>query len=71
MRFAVTIKVWRKMHQLSASEMAILGTIATSTYSFIENGDRSPTMAEFSRLCQAMDMNASDFFTDKGKVKNG
>lgn len=68
--FSITLKVWRKMHQLTAAEMAELSSIATSTFSFIENGDRTPAMAEFSRLCQIMEFEAKDFFKTAEKASH-
>lgn len=66
--FRVTLKVWRKMHQLTQQDVGNLTQIATSTYSFIETGDRAPTMAEFSHLCDMMDMDAKDFFVE-GEIR--
>ena len=71
LKFSVTCKVWRNMHNLTQAEMGELTAIATSTYSFIENGDRPPTMAEFSHLCQLMTFNAEAFFKALEKVRNG
>jgi len=67
LRFCMALKVWRKMHGFSVTDILELTEIPRSTYNFIESGDRPPTMAEFSRLCQLMDFSASDFFT-KGRA---
>lgn len=71
LKFSVTCKVWRNMHDFTQAEMAELSHIATSTYSFIENGDRTPTMAEFSHLCQLMNFNSEAFFKTPEKGYNG
>jgi len=71
LKFSITCKIWRNMNGLTAAEMAQLNGIATSTYSFIENGDRTPTMAEFSHLCNTMAFDASAFFKTPEKPHNG
>jgi len=70
-QFATTLKVWRKFNLLSLSEVESLTSISTATLSRIETMDRTPTMAEFSHLCELMQFLASDFFQDPRKVKNG
>jgi len=67
LKFCTTLKVWRKMHNVSVTEMMELTTIARSTYNFIESGDRTPTMVEFTRLCQLIDFEASYFFDEVTK----
>jgi len=61
-KFALSCKIWRNMNGLTARDMAELNAIPTSTYSFIENGDRPPTMAEFGNLCNTMQFEAAFFF---------
>lgn len=69
--FCATLKVWRKLNGWGSGEVADLAGIARSTYSFIEQGQRPPTMAEFSHLCHLMDFDAQDFFKSREKVVNG
>jgi transcriptional regulator with XRE-family HTH domain len=59
------------MNGLTQRDVAELNGFATSTYNFIENGERTPTMAEFSHLCAMMGFDAQDFFKASEKVKNG
>lgn len=68
-RFCTTLKVWRKMHGFSVTEVLELTSIARSTYNFIEAGDRAPSIAEFSRLCQLMDFDACEFFKSPERVQ--
>jgi len=70
LRFQMALKVWRKMNQMSVTDIIELTEIPRSTYNFIESGDRTPEMAYFSRLCQIMDFDASEFFVDS-VVQNG
>lgn len=69
-KFAIACKVWRNMHTLTNRDMAELAAIPPSTYNFIENGQRCPTMAEFSNLCQLMQFDAQFFFVAPQKAKN-
>jgi len=69
LRFIMALKVWRKMHGFSVTDIIELTGIPRSTYSFIESGDRVPEMAYFSRLCQLMDFEAHEFFVESA-VKN-
>jgi len=71
MKFSVTVKIWRNMNGFTAAQMAELNGMAASTYSFVENGDRAPTMAEFSHLCSTMGFEAQDFFKSPERAKNG
>jgi len=71
LRFCMALKVWRKMHGFSVTDIMELTAIPRSTYNFIEAGDRPPSMAEFSRLCQLMDFEAYEFFKTPETVKNG
>jgi len=69
-KFAVACKRWRNMHYLTAHDMAELNAMAASTYSFVENGDRPPTMGEFSKLCKTMGFEAAFFFKTPEKSQN-
>jgi len=64
LRFQMALKVWRKMHGFSVTDIVELTGIPRSTYNFIESGDRTPEMAYFSRLCQLMEFDASEFFIE-------
>jgi len=70
LKFSVTVKIWRNMNGFTAAQMAELNGMAASTYSFVENGDRTPTMAEFSHLCNTMGFEAKDFFSDERNGKH-
>lgn len=70
LRFQMALKVWRKMHGFSVTDIIELTAIPRSTYAFIEAGERLPDLSHFSRLCQLMDFDASDFFIES-EVKNG
>jgi len=67
LRFSMALKMWRKMHGFSVTEILELTGIPRSTYNFYESGDRTPDMAHFSRLCQLIEFDASEFFTDPNK----
>lgn len=67
-KFAVTCKVWRNMNGFTSAQMAELNGMATSTYSFVETGDRLPTMAEFCHICDTMGFEPREFFK---KAKKG
>jgi transcriptional regulator with XRE-family HTH domain len=68
-KFSVTCKIWRNMNAFTVADMAQMNGMATSTYSFVENGDRMPTIAEFSHLCDTMGFEAKEFFktAEKGR----
>jgi transcriptional regulator with XRE-family HTH domain len=67
LRFSITVKIWRNMNGLTIRDMAELSGMAASSYGFVETGDRTPTMAEFSHLCVVMSMDAKDFFMEVKK----
>jgi len=69
--FRTYLKVWRKMAGFAQSHVASSANIPTSTYNFIEHGDRLPTMAEFVALCKLVDADPVDFFVPEGRLKNG
>ncbi len=71
LKFIMALKIWRKMHGFSVTDIIELTAIPRSTYNFIESGDRSPTMAEFSHLCVLMDFDAQEFFRKAGGAQNG
>lgn len=71
MKFSVTCKVWRNMNGFTVAQMAELNGMATSTYGFVEMGDRTPTMAEFSHLCNTMGFEAKEFFKTSERGNNG
>ena len=62
LKFSLTLKIWRNMNGFTQRDVANAASIAPSTYSFIETGDRVPTMAEFSHLCLIIGFDASAFF---------
>ena len=71
MKFSITCKIWRNMNGFTAYDMAQMNGMSASTYSFVENGDRTPTMAEFGHLCETMSFDANAFFKTPERAKNG
>ena len=71
LKFSLTCKIWRNMNGFTQRDVSTTCNIATSTYAFIETGDRPPTMAEFSHLCNLMGFEAAEFFKSPEKTKNG
>jgi len=69
--FRVTVKVWRKMHNLSPAEMAELAGMSYARLGVIENGGGTPTMAEFTHLCDLMEEKACTFFKTPKWGQNG
>jgi transcriptional regulator with XRE-family HTH domain len=70
LRFIMALKIWRKMHGFSVTDVIDLTGLPRSTYAFIESGDRLPDLAQFSRLCQLMEFDASEFFVSAEKVSH-
>jgi transcriptional regulator with XRE-family HTH domain len=70
LKFSLTCKIWRNMNGFTQRDVSASCGIATSTYAFIETGDRPPTMAEFSHLCAIMGFEASEFFKKPETSKN-
>jgi len=66
--FRVTVKVWRKMHNLAPAELAELAGVGYARLGVIENGGGTPTMAEFTHLCDLMEENACTFFKTPRKT---
>ncbi len=62
LKFSLTCKIWRNMNGFTQRDVASSANIPTSTYAFIENGDRLPTMAEFSHLCALTGFEPTEFF---------
>jgi len=71
LKFSVTVKIWRNMNGLTLRDMCELVGMSSSTLNFVENGERTPSMAEFSHLCEVMGFDASAFFTTLEKAKHG
>jgi len=71
LKFSVTVKVWRNMNGLTLRDMCELVSMSASTLNFVENGERAPSMAEFSHLCDIMGMEAQTFFKTAEKGENG
>lgn len=69
-KFSVTVKVWRNMNGLTLRDMCELCGMSSSTLNFVENGERTPTMAEFSHLCDLMQFEACMFFKTSEKRSN-
>lgn len=68
LRFSLTCKIWRNMNHFTIAQMAKLNGMVTTTYDFVENGGRTPTMAEFEHLCDTMGFDAKDFFKTPEKA---
>jgi len=62
LKFSVAVKIWRNMNGLTIRDMAELNGIAPSSYGFIETGDRTPTIAEFTNLCNTIGFEPREFF---------
>ena len=61
-KLSEALRIWRNMNNFTMAEMAEMAGIAKSTYGFIETGDRSPTIAEFSVLCDIIGFEPKEFF---------
>jgi len=61
-RLSDAAKIWRNMNNFTIAEMAELCGMAKSTYGFVENGDRCPTIAEFANICDVIGMPIERFF---------
>lgn len=70
-KFAITCKIWRNMNGFTSAQMAELNGMAASTYSFVELGDRPPTIAELSHLCSTMGFEVKDFFKTPERGRHG
>jgi len=71
LKFSITVKVWRNMNGLTLRDMCELVGMSASQLNFVENGERTPTMAEFSHLCELMQFEAHVFFKVPEKPQNG
>jgi len=70
LRFSVTIEVECQHTNLTNAEIAELAGIGASTLYAIKNGTKTPSMAEFTHLCNIFDLSPLSFFKT-GKVNNG
>jgi len=61
MKLSVACKIWRNMNNLTGAEMAELCGVAKSTYGFIEQGDRAPSIAEFMSICDVIGFKPQEF----------
>ncbi len=68
--FRVTVRVWRRRVPLTIGELAELSGISPQRLGVIENGGGTPTMAEFTHLCDLMDEKPTLFFRVEGVPRN-
>lgn len=61
-RLSDAAKIWRNMNNFTIAEMAELCGMATSTYGFVEQAQRCPTIAEFAHICDTINMPVERFF---------
>jgi len=64
-KLAVSIKIKRKMCELSTRELAEICGVSYPTISRIEREEGSPDMVTFIRICEWLDFDPNDFFTEK------
>lgn len=69
--FRVTVRVWRRRVPLTLGELSELSGVSVQRLGVIENGGGTPTMAEFTHLCDLMDERACTFFKTSEKPFNG
>jgi len=60
-KLSVALKIWRNMNNLTQAEMCELLVIAKSTYGFIEQGERAPSIAEFMSICDTIGFKPEEF----------
>lgn len=67
-RFAVMIELGAKVHNLSMRELSELTGIGESTLYQLKKGEYAPTMVQFTRVCDAFEIDPASFFKNtKGK----
>ena len=66
--FRVTVRVWRRRVPLTIGELSELSGVSAQRIGVIENGGGTPTMAEFTHLCDLMDDKPCTFFKTSGKA---
>lgn len=60
--FAVYMRVWRRLHELSIKEMGELTGLAYNTINGVERNENAPQMESFVILCSTMDADPKQFF---------
>jgi len=66
--FRVTVRVWRRRVPLTIGELSELSGVSAQRIGVIENGGGTPTMAEFTHLCDLMEENPCTFFKTARKA---
>jgi len=59
------IRQLRKQYNLSMNELAKLAGVGQSTLSYIESGKRQPSLEVLERICKALNITMSEFFSDE------
>lgn len=62
--FAAELRRLRKQRRLSQTELANLAEIGQSHVSYLERGERMPTLGLFMRLCQVLDVPFEDMIVE-------
>lgn len=57
------VKELRTQYGLSQEKLALQAEITTAYLGQIERGEKNPTVVTVSRICNAMDISLSDFFS--------
>lgn len=65
-KFSLAVKMKRKMCGLTVRELAEVTSLSAPTISRVENEGGAPDMVTFARLCDWLDFEPNDFFTEKG-----
>lgn len=64
-KLALSVRIKRKMLELSVRELSEIVGVSAPTISRIETEEGSPDMATFIRLCEWLGFDPNDFFTEK------
>jgi len=65
MKFSLAVRMKRKMHAFSVRELAEITSLSAPTISRIENEEGAPDMVTFARLCNWLEFEPNDFFTER------
>lgn len=64
------IREIRESIKMSGNQLAKLSGIGQSTVSAIENGTNQPTVETLQRICDALGVSLSDFFSEDRQVQD-
>jgi len=62
-KFSLALRIWREMHGFSQREVAEMTGLSPATVSRMEQDDQAPDMATFAKICDLIDFQPNDFFT--------